>query len=392
MQSPVQTVSDASHPSQAASHSSGRWTRLGRDPVWTWTVLFLLFTALGLLKFSYFYFDDLARERPGTALWRGVQELTGTYTAFVLLPLIVLFARRFTWSRTHWIRFFAGHLSGAICYSLAHTTLMALSRAAIFPLLGLGRYDYGVMVFRYPMEFSGDLSGYAIIVGFFYFFRRLREAQQHEIVAAQLEARLAEAQLENLRLQLNPHFLFNTLNMISSVMYEDVETADAMIVRLSDLLRFTLRAESKPEIRFAEELEITRLYLEIMKARFEDKLYVNYEVDTGVQEALIPQLILQPLVENAVRHGMNEESGLQINLKAARENNDLVIHISDNGPGIAESHQGVDSKRGIGLANTKARLEQLYGQEQRFEIASETGSGTDVTVALPFHTVRAAAS
>ena len=387
MQEPTHRPPEATH--QVIPRSPG--IRIGQDRVWTWAVLFFLFTVLGLLKFSYFYFDDLARERAGTALWRGVQELTGTYTAFVLLPLIVWFARRFTWSRTHWIRFFAGHLAGAICYSLAHTSLMALSRATIFSLLGLGRYDYGIMVFRYPMEFSGDLSGYAIIVGFFYFFRRLREAQQREIVAAQLEARLAEAQLENLRLQLNPHFLFNTLNMISSVMYEDVQTADAMIVRLSDLLRFTLRAESKPEVRFAEELEITRLYLEIMKARFEDKLRVHYEVETSVQEALIPQMILQPLVENAVRHGMIEESGLQINVRAARENNDLVIHISDNGSGIA-SLEGVDSRSGIGLVNTKARLEQLYGPEQRFEIASQAGSGTDVILTLPFHTARAAAS
>jgi len=240
------------------------------------------------------------------------------------------------------------------------------------------------------MELSGDLSGYAIIVGFFYFFRRLREAQQREIITAQLEARLAEAQLENLRLQLNPHFLFNTLNMISSVMYEDVQTADAMITRLSDLLRFTLRAESKPEISFAQELEITRMYLEIMKARFEDKLQVNYDVETGVQEALIPQLILQPLVENAVRHGMSEESELRISLKAAREKDDLVIHISDNGPGIAERSEGIDSKHGIGLANTRARLEQLYGGEQKFEIATEAGRGTDVTLMLPFRTARAA--
>jgi len=358
--------------------------------VWTWTALFLLFTALGLLKFSYFYFDDLARGRAGTALWRSIQESTGSYTAFVLLPLIVWFARKFSWRRTQWVHFLLGHIAGALCYSLVHTTLMALSRAAIFPLLGLGRYDYGIMLFRYPMEFSGDLSGYAIIVGFFYFFRRLRQAQRREIVAAQVEARLAEAQLENLRLQLNPHFLFNTLNMISSVMYEDVETADAMIARLSDLLRFTLRAGSKPEIRFVEELEITRMYLEIMKARFEDKLQVNYDVEAGVQEALIPQLILQPLVENAVRHGMNEESGLQINVKAARENDGLVIHISDNGPGIIARQDGTGSAVGVGLTNTRARLEQLYGREQRFEIAGQAGGGTDVTLKLPFKAAKAA--
>ena len=391
MQSRSHPRREVSSSEQASSRPVENAVRIGQDPVWTWTALFLLFTALGLLKFSYLYLDDLARARPGTGLVRGIEELTGAYSAFVLLPLIVWFARRFSWRRFQWARFFLGHMVGALCYSLAHTTLMALSRAAIFPLLGLGGYDYGIMVFRYPMEFSGDLRGYAIIVGFFYFFRRLRQAQQREIVAAQLEARLAEAQLENLRLQLNPHFLFNTLNMISAIMYEDVKTADAMIARLSDLLRFTLRAESKPEIRFAEELEITSLYLEIMKARFEDKLQVNYEVETGVQEALIPQLILQPLVENAVRHGMNEESGLQISLKAAREKDELVIHIRDTGPGIAnEEVRRVTA--GIGLGNTRTRLQQLYGSEQRFEIASQPGRGTDITLTLPYKTAAAAAS
>lgn len=353
-----------------------------------WIAAFLLFTALGFLKFSYLYLDDLARARPGTATVRAIEEFTGTYTAFALLPLVLWFARKFAWRETSWQRFLLGHITGAVCFSLGHTTLMALSRNAIFALLGYPGYDYGIMGYRYPMEFSGDVTGYAVIVGFLYFFRRHREAQEREVLNAQLQARLAEAQLENLRLQLNPHFLFNTLNMISSVMYEDVKTADAMIARLSDLLRFTLRAESRPEVLFSEELEITRMYLDIMAARFEDKLKVRYEVESSVQGALIPQLMLQPLVENAVRHGMNGESGLHIDFQARRERDELVIRISDDGPGVSDA--GPDAPRGIGLTNTQARLEQLYGAAQGLHVSNRAGGGTEVTLTVPFRQARAA--
>src|SRR5947209_15653963 len=157
------------------------------------------------------------------------------------------------------------------------------------------------MFYRYPMELSNDLISYTVFVVVYYYFERLRIAQAQQLASAELQTKLVQAQLENLRLQLQPHFLFNTLNTISSVMYEDVRAADAMITQLSDLLRLTLRASRTHEIPLAEELEITRLYLDLMQKRFENKLRVSCAIDASLHGTLVPQLILQPLLENSLR-------------------------------------------------------------------------------------------
>jgi len=180
-----------------------------------------------------------------------------------------------------------------------------------------------------------DLLGYTIIVLAFYFVERLRIAQAQQLAAAELRAKLAQAQLQNLRLQLQPHFLFNTLNTISAVMYQDLGAADAILRQLSDLLRLTLRAANSQEVPLAQELEITRLYLKIMQQRFEEKLRVTYRVAPEFENSLVPQLILQPLVENSLRHGLkNSESGIDIVIAAQRENGTLILRVADTGAGL----------------------------------------------------------
>ena len=256
-----------------------------------WVTLFFVYTAAFFLFFNYRYLDDLARERVGTLGMRLLEEGTGSYTAFALLPLVLWMARFYVQRGLDWIQVVLLHVAGAVVFSAAHTTLMAVSRSAIAPVVGLGSYNYGIMRFRYPMEFSIDFLFYTITVAVFYFFERLRMAQAQQLAAAELQTKLAEAQLQNLRLQLQPHFLFNTLNTISSVMYEDVRAADAMLTQLSDLLRMTLRTAHSHEIRLSQELQITQLYLEIMQKRFEDKLRVTYAVDAGLENSLVPQLV-----------------------------------------------------------------------------------------------------
>jgi two-component system, LytTR family, sensor kinase len=207
-----------------------------------------------------------------------------------------------------------------------------------------------------------------------------------------LQTKLAKAQLENLRLQLQPHFLFNTLNTISSVMYEDVRAADAMLTQLSDLLRLTLRTASSHEIVLSQELQITRLYLEIMQKRFEDKLRVSYAVDPGLENSLVPQLILQPLVENSLRHGLQESgAGIEISIGAHRDNGSLVIQVLDTGAGIGEQSADMALGRGFGLANIRGRLEQLYGSGQEFSIVNRASGGAEVTLRFPFHVAEAPA-
>jgi len=350
-----------------------------------WGLLLVLYTGIFLLMFGYHYLDDLSRGRPGTFGVRFLEEFTGVYSVLLLLPLI-LRVSRYCFFQVGGVKQLAIHAPTAIAFSLAHTTLMAASRWIISPLVGMGPYDYGIMVYRYPMEMSNDFIGYTTIVLIYYFYLRMQMAQAQQLAAAELQTKLARAQLENLRLQLQPHFLFNTLNTISSVMYEDVRAADAMLTQLSDLLRLTLRTASSHEIRLAQELQITRLYLEIMQKRYEDKLRVSYAVDPGLENTLVPQLILQPLVENSLRHGFKESGGgIDISIGAHQENGSLVIQVADSGAGIGEASADAVLGRGVGLANIRGRLEQLYGAGQAFSIANGATGGAEVTLRFPFH-------
>jgi two-component system, LytTR family, sensor kinase len=333
--------------------------------------LFPLFTAIGLLFFSYHYLDDLARHLSGTIVARFIEEMSGAYTAMVLMPLIIWFTRRFAWP---W------QFVGVIVYSLVHTTLMAVTRDAIFPLAGLGSYDYGIMSFRYPMEASHDLIIYPIVVGFIYFYDRVRRAREAELAAANLERELAKARLENLRLQLQPHFLFNTLNAVSSVMYEDVGKADAMLARLSEFLRVVLTTSEAQEITLDEELEIERMYLDVMKARLENALELRIVADPDTRMARVPPLILQPVLENCVRHGMPGAcADFEVRISAVRSGDMLEMRISDNGSGPGDDAP----KFGHGLTNVRSRLTQLHGERSAVQVAQLAPQGTEVCLLLP---------
>ena len=215
--------------------------------------------------------------------------------------------------------------------------------------------------------------------------------------AAQLQAQLAEARLAVLSAQLNPHFLFNTLHAVSSLVERDPRGVRRMIARLSELLRVTLEGTSEQEIPLSRELELLRLYLDIMQVRFQGHLDVTVQVDDDVMDALVPNFVLQPLVENAVMHGVAkvEDSG-RIELRAKRSGDDVVISVRDNGPGIdaaiaaddngSLTRQRAGSGGGVGLSNTRARLEQLYGSDQRLTLSRAGSVGTVAEVVLPYHT------
>lgn len=211
-----------------------------------------------------------------------------------------------------------------------------------------------------------------------------RQAQVGRTRASELSAQLANAQLAALKMQIHPHFLFNTLNSISALLHKDVEIADRMIARLSDFLRMTLRNSGTSDVTLEQELEFLKTYLEIEKIRFQDKLLVEMEIDDRALNAKVPNLILQPLVENAVRHGVAKQTGVgHLYIYANRVGDRLVIKIEDNGPGpngIARPKNG----HGVGLTNTRARLEQFY-DEFHFVIEGRNGKGgTLVSIDVPY--------
>ena len=242
---------------------------------------------------------------------------------------------------------------------------------------------------------------------------RQAEAVRLQADSARLEAQLAEARLDALRMQLDPHFLFNTLHAISSLVERDPRGVRRMISRLSDLLRHTIEGPTEQEIPLRDELDLLRRYLDIMEVRFQGRLEVRMRVDEGVLDALVPNLILQPLVENAIKHGVDRVSGPgRIEIAAERAGGDVTLRVADNGPGGAartdaevgarlttasaaagSSGSGAAPRSGVGIRNTMARLEQLYGDAQRFSLRRE-GDCTVAEIVLPYHTradVRAAA-
>ena len=216
------------------------------------------------------------------------------------------------------------------------------------------------------------------------YYRRFRERELH---AAQLEGQLAQTQLQMLKMQLHPHFLFNTLNAISALMHRDLDLADRMIARLGDLLRMTLQNSGTQEVGFRHELEFIRAYLEIEQARLGPRLKVSMKCEPEVMDAAVPNLVWQPVVENAIRHGIAPRpEGGRLWMRAQRIGNRLHMEVSDDGPGLPDGPAGVLGK-GIGLSNTRARLEQLYGGDHHFELSNRPGGGLCVTLTIPFRVV-----
>jgi len=340
--------------------------------------------AAGLLKFWYLHLDDLARGHHDMLAQRVLEEATGYCAAAVLIPAIVWASRRFRFGEQPWWRIAPIHFGIAIVLSFFHTTFMAISRAILSPLLGMGPYDYGEMRWRYPMEFSNFLLIYGIFVTALTLFDYYRELRERQIASAEMETRLAQAQLQNLQLQLQPHFLFNALNTISSVMYDDVKRADAMLAQLSELLRRTLRRSNAQQVPLEEEIETVQMYLRIMQERFGEDLRVEIAMDADVAHVLVPQLLLQPLVENSIRHAAGT-TPLEVRVRAARSECDLLLRVSDNGPGMRSS----TNEKGIGLTNNAERLNALYGERNQLSFDNGQSGGLTVTVRIPLRIAEA---
>lgn len=230
---------------------------------------------------------------------------------------------------------------------------------------------------------------YAICVGLialvgsagYHFYRSYRDREQ---VAARLRAELAQAELQVLKMQLQPHFLFNTLHAISSLMHKDIDAADEMMARLGELLRYTLESIGSQEVELGQELEMLDHYLEIEHIRLSNRLTVRKSVQPELYSALVPNLILQPIVENAIRHGIAPRpSGGCIDLNVQRVGENLQIVVCDDGPGLADR-----SKEGVGFTNTRARLEQLYGTRHAFTYANRPEGGMCVTLEFPLRITR----
>ncbi len=356
-----------------------------------WRIGLALGAVLGLLNFTYFYLDDVTRGVDSPILEPFIEEMTSSFGVAALVPLIVWMAFRFPLDRSGRLARVPFQLFGLVVFSAAHTLWNWGTRVALFPLAGLEAYDYGAMPVRFFMEFPSDLIIYALVLTLAYLIEGYRRAQAQRVAFSRLETRLARSQLENLRTRLHPHFLFNALHTVSSVMYESPAAADTMLRKLSELLRRTMDGEAaaRQEVALSEELAALELYLDIMRARFGERLRVDLDVAPETRSARVPALMLQPLVENALRHGEPAPPQVaRITVKAEREGERLRLTVVDNGPGFLDP-EAARSGNSVGLPNTVARLEQLYGEEASLILDNGLDGGARVRVELPFRPTQA---
>jgi signal transduction histidine kinase len=359
-----------------------------------WAIILGIATALGLFSaFMAYQVVRIVDQKPQPMLLLLGLNFGYWYSWALLAPIVLYLARRFSFERGAWLRSLPVHVVAILVVTFLHVVMSQWVSSQVIqqfwtadePGAAKATVTWWSRVWRlYLMSFDWEMMTYWAIVGFHHAVAYYRQAQDRTLRASQLETRLAEAQLQALQRQLHPHFLFNTLNAISALMHRDVEAADTMLAKLSDLLRMALDQPGVQEVPLKDELDFLQKYLEIEQARFGSRLAVRYDIDPQTLDALVPNLLLQPLVENSVRHAVavRVEPGT-IEVAARRDGDRLELQVRDNGPGLPKGRVPVNGA-GVGLANTRSRLEHLYGASHRLAFVEPPGGGLAVVVTIPF--------
>jgi signal transduction histidine kinase len=359
---------------------------VGKRPTWSLLLMVWLIPAsVGLLQMIA---ASLLRGNFGEEWPWAILQIPRWLTWVPITPIMFYAADRFPFRRDRLARSAWTHLGIALVIAVVIEVLWLQISFVIQGYLepeALARMQsnraevYSVAVLS---RLLGDAFIYAAVLGVattLGYHRRLRE---RELRAANLEAQLALAQVQALKMQVHPHFLFNTLHAVTVLIREDPAAATRVVTRLGDLLRLTLSRATTPQVSFRRELEILTLYLEIERTRFQDRLEIAYDVQPATLGALVPDLILQPLVENAIRHGVSPNAGTgRIEVRSRRDGDWLNVEIRDNGAGLARGPVGPD---GIGLTTTRARLERLYGDQQELTLANLPEAGCVARIRIPF--------
>ena len=283
------------------------------------------------------------------------------------------------------------HAGGALLFSFVHLVGLLSVRFLLWENGGKNPSAIWEQYFqrRAFEQLDWSLMVYAVIVGVSHAVGYYHEAQERKLKSAQIETRLIEARLKTLEAELHPHFLFNTLHAISTLVHRDPESADRMISRLSDLLRITFDRSGEPKVSLKEEMEFLGKYLDIEQTRFQDRLTVHVQVYPDALDGEVPRMILQPLVENAIKHGIaGRNGGNNIQIAAGLEGERLWMQVRDNGAGL-QVRTLKALRTGVGLSNTRARLDCLYGRHYRLEFSDKHGE-LSVLIEIPFQRVTAA--
>ena len=362
-----------------------------------YAAMFLAWTLMALFLFSQAIIQKILSGDPNPWWHHLMGWLVGMWLWFLWTPAVLWMGRRFPLGQGRGAGVIAIHLGMAVIVTITHLAIesMILRGLHLFPaiMISVGATFGFLMV----IGFHQGLIMYWAILGVQYAFgwyRRYedgrREALRLELRSSELERALVKAHLSTLKMQLHPHFLFNTLNTIMVLVRQGkAAAAEEMLARLGDLLRSVLEDVEAQEVPFSRELEYLQLYLAIEQVRFQDRLRVEIAVDPETLDAAVPYMALQPIVENAIRHGIGRRSAAgSIAISSFCEEGRLEIRVEDDGPGLAAA--GGTSGRGIGLSNTRERLQQLYGDSARLTVENGPAGGVAATMILPYRLVRKA--
>ena len=349
--------------------------------IWgVWTIVTLFFT-------SQVYIANAASSEPRKFGY--VRELLGQASACYLwalvTPLVLWLSHRYCIQRHNWLRRAAFHFVFSVILS---SVLLALHWIALMVIFERTSYITPFLIFRFAyINLEKFLLVYWTMLLMSHAFSYYNSYRKGELKASELRTQLVQSQLEALKMQVHPHFLFNTLHSISALLSKDTEAARRMITRLGDFLRLTLENSGSMEVTLQQEIEFLNGYLEIERIRFQDRLTTDIRVDPEVLDVRVPNLILQPIVENAMRHAIGNSTSGRVEVTAAPRNGLVRIEVKDNGPGI-DAERILDSRRGkgLGLANTQARLAGIYGTAARFEMLNNPTGGLVVALEIPRQT------
>ncbi|MGB8509384.1 MAG: histidine kinase [Pyrinomonadaceae bacterium] len=350
-----------------------------------WAVVFGVWTMLAVFFTGQLYYTYVLTDKPMS--WRAAasEQFLYPYLWAVGTIIVLRLASRFPLEGKGWPRHLLLHLLFATIFAVVISGAFQMLYHFLFVNSAAKPYS-PVATLRWIIFNSSENYGiYGLVLLLNHAFRYYKRFREGELKASQLEAQLSHAQLQALKMQLHPHFLFNTLHSISALVHADPDAADRMIARLGDFLRLTLENAGAQEVTLQRELEFLKCYLEIERIRFRDRLTTHLEIEAQTLDAQVPNLILQPIVENALRYAVAPRSAPgRIEISAKRNDGSLRIEVRDDGPGMPEaSGDGSGFKEGLGLANTRARLERLYGAAHRFELTNATGGGLIVMLEIP---------
>jgi signal transduction histidine kinase len=348
-------------------------------------VIFAIWTGLAVIAGTQWHLQSLHSGHPVTWFYALRLSLIEHWIYAVLTPFVLWICARLPFGRRGWLLTALVHTLGVAAFLLMFVGIRMALGPVYDPSSGkLAHASWSLfrgLLLEYPYDALWMYGGIVAVSQGWDYYRKYKE---RELRASRLEAQLAQAQLKMLKMQLDPHFLFNTLHSISSLMHEDVEAADEMVARLSELLRMSLDNMNEHEITLKREMEFMEGYLAIQQTRFRDRLRVCVSIDPRSLDAMVPTMILQPLVENAVRHGVASRSTAgKVEIRSELRDDRLRLEVCDNGPGPDEGRTYLPTTKGRGLANTRARLDQLYGASHQFSFRKPAGGGTIVIMDIP---------